>query len=108
MIGRAFRRSHPHVTLLTEQMWNARMLPALRSGEIDLALALCPEVDREFSYETIRQEQVVVLMASSHRLADRAGIELGAGRGPVSVLPAAARSPPLRLDGRPLPPRRLR
>jgi DNA-binding transcriptional LysR family regulator len=78
VIGRAFRRSHPDVTLLTEQMWNARMLPALRSGEIDLALALCPEVSRDFAYETLRQEQVVALMAASNPAAGRDGIELAA------------------------------
>jgi hypothetical protein len=33
-IGRAFRASHPDVALLTEAMWNARMLPALRSGAV--------------------------------------------------------------------------
>src|SRR5205807_5342571 len=27
-IGRRFRSTHPDVTLLTEEMWNARMLPA--------------------------------------------------------------------------------
>ena len=78
MIGRAFRRSHPDVTLLTEQMWNARMLPALRSGEIDLALSLCPEVSRDFAYETIRQEPVVALMSASNPLAERDGIALAA------------------------------
>jgi DNA-binding transcriptional LysR family regulator len=77
-IGRAFRRSHPDVTLLTEQMWNARMLPALRSGEIDVALALCPEISRDFAYATVRQEQVIALMAASNPQADRDGIELGA------------------------------
>ena len=33
-VGRAFRLSHPGVTLLTEEMWNARMLTSLRSGAI--------------------------------------------------------------------------
>ena len=28
-IGRALHASHPDLTLLTEEMWNARMLPAL-------------------------------------------------------------------------------
>jgi DNA-binding transcriptional LysR family regulator len=78
MIGRAFRRTHPDVTLLTEQMWNSRMFSALRSGEIDLALSLCPEISRDFAYETIRREQVIALMAASNPLAGRDGIELAA------------------------------
>src|SRR5207247_10531226 len=55
-IGGAFRASHPDVTLLTEEMWNARMLPALRSGTIDVALSLCPESASDLSCETIRGE----------------------------------------------------
>src|SRR5262249_23650421 len=40
-IGRAFRASHPDVSLLTEEMWNARMGAALRSGAIDVAVSPC-------------------------------------------------------------------
>jgi DNA-binding transcriptional LysR family regulator len=65
-IGRAFRAAHPDVALITEAMWNARMLPALRSGTIDVAISLCPEVAPEFSYEAIRNEPVVALLAGSH------------------------------------------
>jgi DNA-binding transcriptional LysR family regulator len=75
-IGRTFRASHPDVSLLTEEMWNARMLPALRSGTIDLAVALCPEVAAEFSYLPIRSEPVVALLAHSHPLAVSGEIEL--------------------------------
>jgi len=75
-IGRAFRLSHPDVSLLTEEMWNARMLPALRSGVIDAAVSLCPEIAGEFAYETIRSEPVIALLARSHPLAGRQAIEL--------------------------------
>ena len=75
-IGRTFRASHPDVSLLTEEMWNARMLPALQSGTIDLAVALCPEVAGEFSYLPLRSEPVIALLAQSHPLATRAEIEL--------------------------------
>lgn len=75
-IGRAFRLSHPDVSLLTEEMWNARMLPALRSGTIDAAVSLCPEIGAELSYETIRSEPVVALLADSHPLAGNPAIEL--------------------------------
>ena len=75
-VGRAFRANYPDVSLLTEEMWNARMLPALRSGTIDLAVALCPEVAGEFSYLTVRSEPVVALLAQSHPLARHSEIEL--------------------------------
>jgi DNA-binding transcriptional LysR family regulator len=75
-IGRSFRLSHPDVSLLTEEMWNARMAPALRSGAIDVAVSLCPEVANELSYLPIRSEPVVALLAHSHPLAARQEIEL--------------------------------
>jgi DNA-binding transcriptional LysR family regulator len=77
-IGRALRLRHPEVALLTEEMWNVRMLPALQSSTIDAALALCPEIAAEFCYETIRSEPVVALLAATHPAADEEGIELGA------------------------------
>ena len=77
-IGRSFRLSHPDVSLLTEETWNARMLPALRSGTIDAAMALCPEIAGEFSYLPIRSEPMIALLARSHPLADEHTIELRA------------------------------
>jgi LysR family transcriptional regulator, benzoate and cis,cis-muconate-responsive activator of ben and cat genes len=75
-IGRAFRATHPDVSLLTEEMRNARMLPELRSGAIDLAVSLCPEIVGEFSYATVRSEPVVALLARSHPLAGTNAVEL--------------------------------
>jgi DNA-binding transcriptional LysR family regulator len=77
-IGRAFRASHPDVTLLSEEMWNARMLPALRSGTIDVAVSLCPEIASDFSYETIRSESLVALLSATHPLAGEHALELKA------------------------------
>jgi DNA-binding transcriptional LysR family regulator len=77
-IGRSFRQTHPDVSLLAEEMWNARMLPALRSGAIDLAISLCPEIAGEFSYLRVRSESVVALVAQSHPLASEREIELRA------------------------------
>ena len=37
-LGKAFRRGHPDVELLTEEMWNSRMPGALRAGLVDLAI----------------------------------------------------------------------
>jgi DNA-binding transcriptional LysR family regulator len=75
-IGRSFRSTHPDVSLLTEEMWNARMLPALRSGAIDVAVALCPEVAGEFSYQPIRSEPVIALLPQAHPLAGRQTLDL--------------------------------
>ncbi len=75
-IGRSFRLGHPDVSLLTEELWNARMLPALRSGAIDVAVSLCPEIAGEFSYRTIRSEPVVALIAQAHPLAGQETLDL--------------------------------
>ena len=81
-IGRAFRSRHPDVALLTEEMWNARMPDALRSGEADIALALCPDVAADLSVEPVRRERVFALIApgpadppAAVRLADLADDE---------------------------------
>jgi DNA-binding transcriptional LysR family regulator len=77
-IGRLFRATHPDVALLTEEMWNARMIAALHTGAVDVALSLCPEPAAELSYSTVRREPVVVLLEASHPLADEAAIDLKA------------------------------
>jgi LysR family transcriptional regulator, benzoate and cis,cis-muconate-responsive activator of ben and cat genes len=75
-VGQAFRASHPDVELLTEEMWNAKMAEALRSGQIDLAVSICPEITNGLSYDTIRSERIVALVATDHALAGATEIEL--------------------------------
>jgi DNA-binding transcriptional LysR family regulator len=77
-LGQAIRAHHPDVELLTEEMWNARMIPALRAGAIDVAVSLCPEVAGELSYEPIRREPVVAVVGAGHPLAGREAIPLSA------------------------------
>jgi DNA-binding transcriptional LysR family regulator len=77
-LGRAFRTQRPDVSLLTEEMWNARMPPALRGGTVDVAVSLCPEIVSELAYEPIRSEPVVALLSAQHDLADGPAIPLAA------------------------------
>jgi DNA-binding transcriptional LysR family regulator len=77
-LGRAFRTRRPDVTLLTEEMWNVRMAHALRDGSIDVAVALCPEIAGELSYEPIRREAVMALLGAQHALASERTVRLGA------------------------------
>jgi LysR family transcriptional regulator, benzoate and cis,cis-muconate-responsive activator of ben and cat genes len=77
-LGQAFRLQRPEVELLTEEMWNSRMAPALRDGTIDVAVALCPEVAADLTYAPIRRERVIALLAASHPLAGEQEINLGA------------------------------
>jgi DNA-binding transcriptional LysR family regulator len=77
-LGQALRASHPDVELLTEEMWNARMPSALRSGAVDIAVAICPEISSELAYAPIRSESVVALVAEAHPLAGEGEIALNA------------------------------
>jgi DNA-binding transcriptional LysR family regulator len=77
-LGQAVRAHHPEVELLTQEMWNARMIPALRAGEIDVALSLCAEISGELAYEPVRAERVVALVAASSPFSDRENINLSA------------------------------
>jgi DNA-binding transcriptional LysR family regulator len=75
-LGRAFRLERPEVELLTEEVWNSRMADVLRDGTVDVAIALCPEIVGDLTYEPIRREGVVALLAASHPLAGEQAIHL--------------------------------
>jgi LysR family transcriptional regulator, benzoate and cis,cis-muconate-responsive activator of ben and cat genes len=76
-LGQAFKRGHPDVELLAEEMRPNHMRPALRAGAIDVALALYPEVVAGLSYQTVRREPIVAVLSATHPLAreDRPGLE---------------------------------
>jgi DNA-binding transcriptional LysR family regulator len=95
-IGRAFRRSHPDVTVVTEEMWNVQMGPALRTGRVDVAVALCPELSADLACEIVRREQIVALVPHPHPLAaGGVGIALGALAADPFVLPPRGAAPRL-------------
>jgi DNA-binding transcriptional LysR family regulator len=75
-VGRVFSSRYPEVTLVTEEMWNARVPGALRSADVDLAICLCPEIDGELQYETARRERITALLPERHPLAGQAEVAL--------------------------------
>jgi DNA-binding transcriptional LysR family regulator len=78
VLGREFRARHPGVELLAQEMWNAQMLPALLSGAVDVALALCPELSPDTLQDVIRTEPVVAVLGADHALAGEQSIALRA------------------------------
>jgi DNA-binding transcriptional LysR family regulator len=94
-IGRAFRRSHPDVTVVTEEMWNAQMGPALRTGLVDVAVTLCPELSADLACEIVRRERIVALVPRTHPLAGGVRIALGALADDPFVLPPHGAAPRL-------------
>jgi DNA-binding transcriptional LysR family regulator len=77
-LGRELRARHPDVELLTQEMWNADMAPALRRGKVDVAVSLCPELAPDIADEVIRTEQPVVILSALHPLAREPAIALAA------------------------------
>jgi DNA-binding transcriptional LysR family regulator len=75
-LGRSFSAQHPDVQLLTQEMWNADMESALRSGAIDVAIALCPELAPDVADEVVRAEHVVAILADKHPLAKEETVSL--------------------------------
>jgi DNA-binding transcriptional LysR family regulator len=76
-LGQALRAQHPDVELLTQEMWNAAMIPALRSGAVDVAIALCPELASDLADEVIKTEPVVAVLPATHAKAGERAIALG-------------------------------
>jgi LysR family transcriptional regulator for metE and metH len=52
-----------------------RVIPALLSGELDLAIVNSPGEHRELAYEMLLKDEIVLLVTKSHRLASRATIQ---------------------------------
>jgi DNA-binding transcriptional LysR family regulator len=75
-LGQAFRARHPDVELLAQEMWNTQMVPALRSGAVDVAVALCPERAPDIVDEVVRSEPVVAVVRNDHPLAGDDAIRL--------------------------------
>jgi DNA-binding transcriptional LysR family regulator len=75
-LSRRFRAAQPEVDLVAEEMWNARMAHALRSGEIDVALAVCAEREPGLVLEPIRREPVRALLPLTHRFAQEEDVAL--------------------------------
>jgi DNA-binding transcriptional LysR family regulator len=85
-LGRTFSARHPDVQVLTQEMWNADMDSALRSGAMDLAISLCPELTPDIADDVIRTEGVVAILAAKHPLANEEAISLGSLAGDEFVL----------------------
>jgi hypothetical protein len=85
-LGQAFHATSPGVELLTQEMWNADMAPALRRGLIDVAVSLCAELPPDLSHEVIRTERPIAILAEHHRLAREASIPVEALAGEELLL----------------------
>lgn len=69
---RGFRADHPHVRFGLVQNSRQQVLELLARGEVDLALVAPPPEDPEFETATLFEQDLIVVVPSTHRLA-RAG-----------------------------------
>ena len=75
-LGQALNARHPDLRLLTQEMWNADMVGALRFRAVDVAISLCPELVSDLANEVIRTERPIAVLAASHSLANEDGVSL--------------------------------
>lgn len=85
-VAQVFRARYPDVDLLTEEMWNSKMIDALRSGAVDVAIALCPEISDGIAYRHVRSERAVAIVAATHPLATESEVDTAALAGDGIVL----------------------
>lgn len=71
------RRSHPGVTVSLKEINTADAVPALRAGEIDLALTrLEGETAADIASVRLQDERLAIALPAQHRLAGRSRIRL--------------------------------
>jgi DNA-binding transcriptional LysR family regulator len=73
---RGFREQHPHVRFRLVQNSRQAVLDHLARGEIDLALVSPPPDDPEVETAVLHEQELVLVVPSSHRLADRASVRI--------------------------------
>ena len=94
----AYRKQYPGVTLLPEQSNTPRLVTALHSGEIDVAIVRPPVSENEaegVGFELIVDEPMLVVLPTAHRLARKGSLRLGALAGETFVLYPRAGGPGL-------------
>jgi DNA-binding transcriptional LysR family regulator len=92
-VVRAFRARHPSVVLQTHEVSIAKLVAALRAGELDAGVTRDPMVD-DLATEVVLGEPVAAVLPSDHPLADRSELELAELADEPWVLTARSSWPP--------------
>lgn len=73
----ALKLAHPHLTVFVKEIDSVEAIPALESGELDLAFArLDGEVGRDISTISMQEDRLAVALAKNHPLAEQTRIRL--------------------------------
>lgn len=73
---RRFRERFPGVELRLLEMSTVEQFEALRIGRIDAGLIRQPPKNMEYAFEIVEKEQLMVVLPSSHPLAERSDVTL--------------------------------
>ncbi|WP_335618065.1 LysR family transcriptional regulator [Lentzea guizhouensis] len=73
---RGFRAEHPHVRFGLVQNARQSVVDKLVAGEIDLALVAPPPTGPEFVSEVLFEQELIIVVPSTHRLAERRSVRL--------------------------------
>lgn len=84
-----FRRAAPGYELRISLDASLRVVAALLAGELDLAILNSPGEHPDLAYQPLLRDELVLLVAGSHRLAGRASIEPGELEGETLLLHAS-------------------
>lgn len=73
-LAEEFKRNEHRYELKISLEANLRVIPALLSGEIDLAIVNSPGEHKNLAYEMLLKDEIMLLVAKSHPLASRSAI----------------------------------
>lgn len=71
---RDFQQHHPQARLLVQEETTERLLKKVVDGEVDVAIAALPIEQRYLKVEPLFEEELLLVMAASHPLADKKSI----------------------------------
>lgn len=71
---RDFQQHHPQARLLVQEETTERLLKKVVDGEVDVAIAALPIEQRYLKVETLFEEELLLVMAASHPLADKKSV----------------------------------
>lgn len=95
-IFKHFGKAYPSVRVARREELSGPLIEELLARRIDLALAFCPPWHADLVYESIRDAELVMLVAESHPLAGRSTVRPSRLRGETLLLPSVAGAPAVR------------
>jgi len=82
----AFTRANPHVELIIQEDYTARIIDGLSAGELDIAIAALPITDDNLVVEVLGTEPLLLVLPKGHPLTGKRRVELSDISGEPFVL----------------------